>query len=134
MLRSQLMKQIITIILVCIASLSFADQKMSEEQIMQQTRAVEECFAKIDQSNFAAIEARGKEMEKEIKALCDSGKRDEAMNVAMKYSMEFSESAEMKEMQKCSKLMQEMMAGVQMPHMSAKSYEVNDDEHICDGM
>ena len=73
-------------------------------------------------------------MEKEIKALCDSGKRDEAMSVAMKYGKEFSESAEMKEMQKCGELMQEMMAGVQMPFMPAEPYEANDDEHICDGM
>ena len=128
------MKLIITIILVCITSLSFADQEMSEEQMMQQAQAVEDCFAKIDQSSFAALEARGKEMEKEIKALCDSGKRDEAMSVAMKYGMEFSESAEMKEMQKCSELMQGMMAGMKMPLMTAKSYEGNDNEHICDGM
>ena len=113
--------------------LSFADQSMNEEQMMQQAQAAQECFANIDQSYFAKLEARGMEMEKEIKALCDSGKRDKATKVAMKYGKEFSTSPEFQEIRKCSELMKGMMANMPMPMVPPEVGDENEG-HICDGM
>ena len=112
--------------------LSFADQAMNEKKMME----VQECFSNIDQSNFAALEARGKEMEQEINRLCSSGKRDEAMKTAMKYGKEFSDSPEYQEIRKCSELMAGMMANMPMPFVPPEVDDNNDGEngHICDGM
>ena len=128
------MKLLLTIFLSLFTSICLADQSMSEEQMAQQAQAAQECFAKIDQSNFAALEAKGKEMESEIKALCAAGKRDEAMSTAMKYGKEFNASAEMKEIRKCSELMKGMMANMPTPYMPPDIDEDNEDRHICDGM
>ena len=133
------MKLILTFFLVLLTSLSYANQEMSEEQMqqmMQQAQAAQECFAKIDPAKFEALEARGREMESEIQGLCTAGKRDEAMKTAMKYGKEFSSSDDMKEIRKCSELMQGMMANMPMPkpYMPPEVDEDSESEHICDGM
>ena len=129
------MKQISFLFLVLLMVICFADAGMSNEQMQQKMQQVQECFANIDQSQFQALEAKGREMESEIKKLCDAGKRDEAMKVGMEYGQEFSSSSEMKEIRKCSELMQGMMANMPTPYMPPEIDEDSEDGgHICDGM
>ncbi len=128
------MRLLLAIIFVMMMSISLADQRVSEDQMMQQAKAAQECFAKIDQSNFEALEARGKGMESEIRALCSAGKRDEAMSIAIKYGKEFNASAEMQDIRKCSELMQYMMANMPKPYMPLGIDDDGDSGHVCDGM
>ena len=112
-------------------------QGMSEEQIQQmilQTQAAQECFGEIDQSAFAELEAKGKKMEAEIKALCAEGKRDEAMSTAMKYGMEMQNDPQIKEMRKCGEMMQGMMDNMPQPYMPPSTDDSEDGGHICDDM
>ena len=128
------MKRIL-ICLILFSALFVANQVMGNEQMQQQMKEVQRCFESIDQSQFHALEAKGKEMESEIKKLCAAGERDEAMKVGMKYGQELTSSPEMKEIRRCSKLMQKMMPNMPTPYMPP---EANDEEsdgvHICDGM
>ena len=128
------MKVLLTTYLMLFASLIFAESVMSEEQMMKQAEAVEECFSKIDPSTFERFAARGREMEKELEALCAAGKRDEAMSAAMKYGKEFSASQDLQEMRKCSELIQGMMANMPKTYMPPEIDEDGSNSHICDDM
>ena len=130
------MKMKLTFIFLCLMlSIFFANVSMANEEMQQQMQEVQKCFESIDQSQFHVLEAKGKEMESEIKKLCAAGERDEAMKVGMKYGQELSSSPEMKEIRRCSQLMQKVMPNMPTPYMPP---EANDDgsdgAHICDGM
>lgn len=113
----------------------FAGPQGNQEHMQQMAQKVQECFAKFDESSFNVLEAKGKKMESEIKALCAEGKRDEAMSTAMKYGMEFNNDPTMIEMRKCSKLMEEMMGGnMPKPYMPPSPEDEEDGGHICDDM
>lgn len=129
------MKLFLGSFLFLITSLCLAGpQGMSEEQMqqmMQQAQAAQKCFGDIDPAAFEQLEAKGKQMEAELKALCAEGKRDEAMSTAMKYGMEMSSAPEMQAMKKCGQMMQGMMP---QPYMPPEAGEDGEAGHICDDM
>ncbi|MDZ7737117.1 MAG: hypothetical protein U5P41_14245 [Gammaproteobacteria bacterium] len=121
----------VPLIVVMFLSLSVSAQAgggMSEEQ-MQQMMKMQECMAKVDQSRLEALTAEADGMNKEIRALCAAGKRDQAQNVAIDYGKEISASPAPCRKQKCG----EMAKGMQMPMMAdlEKNYA---DRHVCDDM
>lgn len=124
------MKFLLMIFIIFYIPLLSANEAMNQEQMM----AVQECFSKIDQSNFTALESRGKEMQKEIETLCASGKRDEAMKTAFKYGKEFNATPEYQEIRKCSEMMAAMMPNMPKPFMPPAEEDANDGGHICDDM
>lgn len=107
---------------------------MSEEQMQQMMKQAEEmqkCFGDIDQSAFKELEEKGRQMEAEVKALCQAGKKGEAMKTAMKFGKEISSSKEVQAMKKCGAMAEQMMAQIPMPNISDES---GSSGHICDGM
>jgi hypothetical protein len=121
---------------VMLASMSMAVQAgggMSEEQMqqmMEQAQKMQECMARIDQSGMDTLTAKAEAMEKEVKALCDAGKRDQAQKVAIQYGKEFNAAPEMQELQKCSEMAQGMIQ--QMPMTDLQ--EDLENRHVCDDM
>ena len=113
-------------------------QGMSEEQMqqmMQNAQKMQECFGNIDESAYKELEAKGRQMESEIKALCDAGKRDEAMTTAMKYGMEMQNDPQIQQMRKCGEMMKDMMAGMPQPYIPNMPTDDEEEmDHICDGM
>ncbi|MDX1519091.1 MAG: hypothetical protein R3318_03135 [Gammaproteobacteria bacterium] len=106
---------------------------MTEEQMqqmMQQAEEMQKCFAKIDPSAMKKLETRGRAMDAEVRALCKSGKRDDAQKAAMKYAKEISSSRELQAMKKCGKMAENMMT--QMSMLSPD--EITKSGHICDNM
>ena len=102
--------------------------QMNEQQMrqmMQNAQKMQECFADIDQSALEALEARGKKMEAEVKALCKAGKRDQAQQMALAYGREINASKDMQAMKKCGTMSTQMMQN--SPFMAG-----NDSGHICD--
>ncbi|MEW8028280.1 MAG: hypothetical protein AB2792_16260 [Candidatus Thiodiazotropha sp.] len=114
------------------AAPGMSDQQM--QQMMMQAQEAQKCFSKIDQSQMDELQAKGKKMEADIKALCAAGKRDEAMSAAMKYSKQMYNDPKMKEMRKCSEMMKDMMASMPQPHMPPTVEEREKAGHICDDM
>lgn len=105
---------------------------MTEEQMqqmMEQAQKMQECMAKIDESGMEALGAKAEAMEREVKALCDAGKRDQAQKQAIKYGKEISAAPEMKQLQKCG----EMAKGM-MQHSPMMSMEELESRHVCDDM
>ena len=128
----------VLLMLSCFSTASTAGPGgMSEEQMqqmMQQAEKMQQCYGNIDQSAFKQLEAKGKAMEAEIKALCAAGKRDEAMSTAMKYGMEMQNDPQLQQMRKCGEMMKDMMAGMPQPYIPNMPVEDDKDSHICDDM
>ena len=108
-------------------------QNMSEadmQKMMQQMQQAQACMADVDQAELKKFEQRANQMEARVKALCASGKRDEAEKEGIAFGREVAGDPAMQKIQECSK----MMAGA-MPGMPATRQEAEDryaDGHICD--
>ena len=103
-------------------------QRSLQQMDMKQLEKAAACMENLDLSMMDGLEKKWEKMEAEAKALCRAGKRDQAQNFAMKYSMEMMRRPEMKKMQECSKL-----AAGMMPKMSLeKIKEIGKNQHICD--
>ena len=137
MKTTRFIKLFYSLLLMAYGTITMAGpQGMDEQQMqqmMQQAEAMQKCFENIDPSAYENLEAKGKQMESDIKALCAAGKRDEAMSKAMKYGMEINNDPQLKEIRKCSEMMKGMMANMPQPYIPPTTDE-NSDEHICDGM
>ena len=124
-------------ILVCISFVqpAQAGAGMSEEQMQQMMQAAEkmqECFAKMDQSAMQSLTAKGEKMQAEVKALCATGKRDEAQSKAIEYGKEIANSKEMQEMKKCTEMAGDMMQ--HMPMSPGADGDFSGMGHVCDEM
>ena len=106
---------------------------MSEEQMqqmMQQAEKMQQCFADIDPAVMKKLETRGQQMQAEVRALCESGKRDQAQSTAMRYGREFSGSKEMQAVMKCGAMAEQMVG--QMSMMTPE--QIDKRGHVCDNM
>ena len=125
---------LISALLMLSATAVQAGQNMSDEQMqqmMEQAQKMQECMSRIDQSTMEAHAARAEKINKEMKALCASGKRDEAQTMAVDYAKEIRDSKDMQIMKKCSEMVSGMMQQMHMMYDMDKDYEKN---HVCDAM
>ena len=121
-----------TLSIPMIASAQNADHM---QQMMEMARKAQACMANIDQSKLDEMARRAKQMEAEIKQLCDAGQRDEAQDLGIRYGREMSQSYVAKEMRKCSEMMSGALSGMGSSLMPGSGFpNVNGSEHshICD--
>jgi len=125
------MKTLVMLALLAIpAALMAAGPAVVPENMMQAMQKVQECMAQIDQSQIQEMEHRSARMEGEIDQLCAAGKRDKAQELAMKYVKEIESLPAVKQMQKCSELVADIMP---MTEDLAVIDEDDDDQgHVCD--
>ena len=128
MITKYLMTKILLLSVLWIPMALFAqDEQMSEEQMqqmMENAGKMQDCMAHMDQQAMDAFAAKGEKVNAEIKKLCAAGKRDEAQKMAVDYGKEMASSKEMRAMQQCGGMVNQMaMAG-------------NGEKpgHVCDGM
>ena len=91
---------------------AMAAPQMSDEQMqqmMQNAQQMQDCMGQIDEADMQAFEDKAEAMDKEIKALCAAGKRDEAQAKAMAYGKEMAASPTMKAMKQCGDMAMKMM-------------------------
>lgn len=136
-MKSILYKYITVLVLIVsvilLQSVQAQNRQMNEDQMrqmMQNAQKMQQCFANIDQSAMEALTARGKKVEAEVKALCKSGKRDQAQKRAMAYGRELNTSKEMQAMRKCGNMAQQMMKN--SPWMTDENGMASGNGHICD--
>jgi len=109
--------------------------QMSDEQMrqmMQNAQKIQECISNIDQAAIKSLAEKGKKVEREVKALCQAGERDQAQKMAMTFGREVNASKEMQAMKKCSNMGQGMMQN--SPWMVSEDGKNPKGGHICDGM
>ena len=106
-------------------------QGMNEEdmqKMMQQMEKMQSCMEKVDTDRLKALEQKSRQMETEIKSLCDSGKRDEAQKKALSFGKEIANDRTMKTIQKCGEMMKDIMPEITFKGLDKDSM----DRHICD--
>ncbi len=128
------MKQAVVLFMLLLPLSVFAENMggMSEEQMqqmMQQAQGMQTCMQNIDQAEMQAFEQRAKQMSVDAQALCASGKRDEAMQLAMAFGKETSGNKAMQAMKKCGEGMKNMMPKIPS---AAQNDGVTPSRHICD--
>ncbi|HHJ38980.1 MAG: hypothetical protein AXA67_10885 [Methylothermaceae bacteria B42] len=97
------------------------------QRMMENAQKMQECMQGIDQAAIEPIEAKSREFEQKVKALCLAGKRDEAQKLAIQFGREMAANETVKKIQQCSKIMQGMM-----PRMNVPSPQELKEHHICD--
>lgn len=98
------------------------------QQLMQQARQMQACMAQIDQNALAALGQRAQTVEAEIKSLCQSGKRDEAMDVAVTFGREMANDDNVRIARECGEMAQKMLPDFKFPTSKAEAKS----SHICD--
>jgi cytochrome c556 len=104
--------------------------KAKMQQMMQQMQGMQDCMANIDPVELETFQKQAKEMDAEVKALCASGKRDEAMSRAMVFGKKVASSKVMQDMKKCGEGMKNMMQN--LPKVAQSQDENGTPRHICD--
>ena len=106
---------------------------MSERDMqgmMESMQKMQDCMANIDQSRMQALEQRAKQMENEIRSLCDKGERAAAQKRAMAYSREMANDPDLQTMRKCGEMMQGVMPAI--PVMEPAEQSETAGGHVCD--
>ena len=99
-------------------------------KMLEQAMKAQACMQDIDTSEFERLQQEGEKMEAEVKALCASGKRDQAQDRAIAYSKEMMALPAMQKMRECSELMRGML-----PKMPFDNFEEEfKNKNICDEM
>ncbi len=128
------MKKIFTII-ICLSSFStvagdYRNMKQGDmAEIMRQAEQMQKCMRNISQEEMAVMQGQAAQMQMEIKQLCKAGKRKEAMQRAMGFGREISQSSTMTKMKQCGQMIEAMMA--QLPRFISKGREEDRDMDIC---
>lgn len=131
-------KTVLTLLsLIPVAALAQNPMGMNDadmQNMMQQMQKAQACMEKIDQNEIQALEKKAKSIQADMKSLCASGERDKAQQKAMAYAKDIIDNPTVKEMQKCSKMMQGAMKGM-MPDMALLGQDKDyTSEHVCDAI
>ena len=127
------MKRLIFFMLLTapLTSQSFDFQNMNEaemDKMMQQMEQMQSCMEKVNEKDLKALEQRSKQMEREVKALCNSGKRDEAQKKAIEFGKEITKDPTMAQMRQCGEMMKPMLSKMAF----ANEQIPGKDSHVCD--
>ena len=102
------------------------------QQMQQMLVEMQSCMQNINMDDMEKLKVRGQAMEQEIKTLCKSGQRDQAMNKALAFSREIRDAPELVQIRKCSEKARDMIpSNMQFDKFSEENFK---NSHVCDGM
>jgi hypothetical protein len=101
--------------------------------MMQQAQQMQACMAAEGREPFERLRTKGNEAVASIRALCDSGRRDEARTAALRYGQEIAESEEMTALARCGEAARAMIPDFSR-RMAAASGTAEAQKHVCDSM
>lgn len=103
------------------------------QNIMQAMQKVQECMAKVDQEELRKLEEEGEKFDKEVRELCEQGKRDKAQKMAIKFSKKVMKNPALIQMKECGEITKGLMPEGSMPE--EEEYEFDPSKgHVCDDM
>lgn len=100
------------------------------QNMMQKAQEMQACMQGVDQSKLQQLEQQARQVETEVKALCNSGKRDDAQNEAVSFAREMLDNPDIQKVMKCGEQMRGMVP--QMPFMDHASNTDPSSSHVCD--
>ena len=100
------------------------------QNMMLQMQKMQACMQGVDQSKLQQLEQQARQVETEVKALCNSGERDNAQHEAVSFAREMLDNPDIQKVMKCGEQMRGMMP--QMPFMDQASNTDPSSNHVCD--
>jgi hypothetical protein len=100
------------------------------QEMMKNAQEMQVCMQGVDQSKLQQLEQQARQVETEVKALCNSGERDTAQNEAVSFAREMLDNPDIQKVMKCGEQMRGMMP--QMPFMDQASNTDPSSSHVCD--
>jgi hypothetical protein len=82
---------VVLLLLMSTAAIAECYPGMTEAD-MQKLQGMQSCMNNVDQEQLKALEKRQSQFDTEVKALCDSGKRDKAQKKAMLFEKEITKN------------------------------------------
>ncbi len=117
----------------CVSAQNFPPMNMDPQQMqamMQKAQQVQECMSKISEEEMRAVQEKMQKMQNEVDALCQAGKRDEAMEKAMDMAKEISQDPTLKQMKKCGEIMKGVIPP--LPEIANLREDGKPKRHVCD--
>ena len=93
-----------------------------------------DCMESLDQEAMEQLAEKGKDIEKEIKAICESGDEEAARKVGIKYALEMKDNEVVLKLMECGEIMEKAMPGMEMPEMPGIDEITAEAENICDSL
>ncbi len=103
-------------------------QRAMQQMDMGKMQEAIACMQNVDMSVLEGLEAEGKKMEAEVGALCKSGNREGAQDLAMSYVKEMKSRPELQKIQECGKMAEGMMPKGAFEDL----VEEEKNQHVCD--
>jgi len=127
-------KRLITFLIFTLLPVSsYAQQpglnQQQMQQLMHQAQQMQACMSRLDQNEMIAMSQRAQAIEAEIKSLCVSGKRDEALDKAIQFGRTMADDENVKIARECGEMVREMLPAIDFPTSKADTQG----KHICDG-
>ena len=107
-------------------SMSQADM----QNMMQKAQEMQACMQGVDQSRLQQLEQQARQLETEVKALCDSGERDAAQQQAITFARDMHNNPDIQKIMKCGEQMRDMMPPI--PYLDQASESGDSASHVCD--
>ena len=101
-------------------------------KMMQMMQEMQQCMEKVDQEELRKLEQESEEMEAELKALCEKGKRKKAQNKAIKYSKKMMKNPALVQMKKCGEITKGLVPEGSSPSKSFEDEFDFSNKHVCD--
>lgn len=124
------MKKLITISFLLLPVMAVAqDMPDMGEEMMLKMQNMQTCMEGVDQAALQAFEQRSNQIDTQVKALCASGKRDEAQQMAISFGQEVAKTPALQEMKRCGEMMEGAAMPNNMPMVKDTDYSSH---HVCD--
>ncbi len=102
------------------------------QKMQAEAEVARACMAGIDREEIDALQREAQELDRELKALCNSGEREKAQVTALAYATQIRNNCTLQAMRECSEKMTGMMANMMPKFPSHEYYEELESRHICD--
>lgn len=120
------MKIVMGVLLLLVPLLAVAQ---APENMLHNLQKMQTCLESVDQTEVRALEQRAQALQATIQSLCSNGQRDKAQQEAMAFGNEVATSKVVKQVAKCTKIMEGMI-----PEMPLLDFDRDfSDYNICDG-
>jgi len=104
--------------------------QMDTQNMMKQAQEMQVCMQSVDQSKLQQLEQQARQVESDVKALCNSGERDDAQDEAVSFAREMLDNPDIQKVMECGELMRGMMPP--MPYMEQANNTDPSTGHVCD--
>ncbi len=104
---------------------------MDMGKMMQLAQEMQQCMAKINQTEIESFQKELEMLENELEILCKQGKRDEAQKKAIAYGKKIMSTPAFKQMQKCGEITKGFMPENSMQDSIEDNFDFSN-RHVCD--